>query len=751
MIKAHATLVWCLFILAPVSVSFAASDVWVRATERDGHSRLIFHFDHIPEWKIEPIQPNEIFLRLEPAPDAYRIDDISRRMPGSRVHSIRQDAEGRGLVLSLNCDCALQVSTMADRLLLVDIRDPSPASITATPDAISLSALRPQLVMSHTQGVVPDVSPETQVPTLPLVTRSLENPPWFELPDTPSETPVGETMSRALSRGIARAAAAGLVDADTSPQERAEADPPGANSISTTSDLDDLIRLRTGLDRVFSSQDNPLPQLAPQLSCPPAEDFDLLTWGEDKEPYLQIGKSRQYLMGEFDQLDAAAVLDFVKLNIFLTFDVEAQNALDRMIPDHPQHELLSAIAGVVGSTVPSAQVAGLSECGGSLPLIAFLAASPDDVQSPPRREALLLTYSALPTFLRRHFAAGLAERFSALGDKASVDLVLTAVGRVTPQSDPSVVMASGKGAATGELGDATEAALRDLATSLRPEAGEALLINIEERLIDGGRIPRDLIDTAGILAFEQAAGEMGERFKAVQIKALLSNGSLAEGFDELLRARDQALIAPNEVEELWRYGIANLLERAPDAEFAGLLFEPSIAGGLPMLPDTLRRDLAERLLALGFPTYAQNVWGAPSSENPVFAARMAKAELDLSRAADLTRPVTTRDARAILAEVLSRSGQHDEAYTVLSEFSDDDRLSEEAWRAGNWNAVQDAGAAERVAAAEAMAALDDETASSEPGEDPTLEGSQALVDSSRSLRETIKALLDTTSSEDGES
>jgi hypothetical protein len=130
---------------------------------------------------------------------------------------------------------------------------------------------------------------------------------------------------------------------------------------------------------------------------------------------------------------------------------------------------------------------------------------------------------------------------------------------------------------------------------------------------------------------------------------------------------------------------------------------------------------------------------------------MAKAELDLSRAADLTRPVTTRDARAILAEVLSRSGQHDEAYTVLSEFSDDDRLSEEAWRAGNWNAVQDAGAAERVAAAEAMTALDDETASSELGEDPTLEGSQALVDSSRSLRETIKALLDTTSSEDGES
>jgi hypothetical protein len=297
-----------------------------------------------------------------------------------------------------------------------------------------------------------------------------------------------------------------------------------------------------------------------------------------------------------------------------------------MLPESEARDDLIAVARLVGSHTINERLSGLGECDGTLPLLAFLATPTDRLVAPIRKDAVLLTYLDLPPHLRRHLAEPLAERLGLLGDDASVQVVLGSVERVSKDRDPDVVMASAKGSSTGEIPAETGAALDDLATSLKPEAAEALLINIRDRLERDRRIPQDLIDTAEILSIEQRGGPKGEELKEAQIASLLANGAFVEGFEILSEAEENMWLSEAQVRDSWVVAYESSLKHAGDATFARLLFEPDFDHGLMHLEARSRNAIAERLLDLGFPERGQMIFVETGVDADVLlAARIARA------------------------------------------------------------------------------------------------------------------------------
>ena len=398
---------------------------------------------------------------------------------------------------------------------------------------------------------------------------------------------------------------------------------------------------------------------------------------------------------------------------------------------------------VVGQGAADPGIARLGECGGALPLLAMLATPLKEVRAPFRKDAVLQYFSNLPTHLRRHLVEPLSERFAALGDQNSVRIILDSVGRVSPDDDPNFVMASAKGSTMGKVPQETEVALEDLATSLRPEAAEALLININDRLAREERVPQDLIDTAEILSFEQGGSAEGQLLKAAQIAALFENGKFYSGFAELIEGERKEQITPSQAADAWKSGFRKSLKNASDASFARLLFEPTFSTGLEWVGADQLTEIAERLLTLGFVDRSKAILKkADAVSNDYLAARLAKAEQDLDVAIALATPLRALEAQELLAETLATAGRHAEASAVYAQLENPSRQLEEAWRAGEWDLVAERDETTKRAAARAMADLSSDIDQAlDPQVTPTLASSAGLVGESETLRATIDALL----------
>jgi hypothetical protein len=753
-----------------IFASAAFAEVVVRSGEHPGHSRLVLEFDRLPDWRLES-RPGGYALRFQPPQPAARLDDVFYYIPRDRLADLRVEGDTGDLLLDLACACEVEAVVMRSRALVIDIHDPRPER-RAEAQAGTVAAMTDgpiSLTAGQVEEPAPDLPDPQSAPDLPTVPETRPQAPVLPFTGNlePAEAaPLGSGLTRALARELARAAAQGMVEADSGlwrsgegaeepgedgadvTRETAGTDAAGAEAAHETAGADAApgnIRIRSGFDKGLTPPgDIDLPAVSAELSCPNPALYAVSTWSNGRPPHVQLGALRSRLLGEFDRPDQKTALALARLYVHLTFGTEARSVAEAFLTASPARHALEDLSRLLEYGDAGGALAHYSDCAGDLPLWALLDEDPDAPLRPVNSRAILMAYSGLPPHLRQHLGYRVAARFAARSDYSSAEIVRAALERISGPDEPALVLSTAKTAAVGAESRDTGARLEDLALSLHPEAAEALVLNIDGRLAREERIPLDLVDTAAAISHELEGSDEGARVKSAEIRARLANGDFDVALSELDGVTRRQLLSAEQAGDIWPMAFGRLVGSADDTAFVRHMFRREVATGLPLVGDRTKIALAERLLKLGFPDRAASIVPENATgTDGLFQARVAWARGDAERAITLAERQATSQARRFLAELLARIGRHSEAHAVYAGLEATARGREEAWRAGLWDAVAAGAQADDErsrAAAEMLASLTGEPAPT-PDAPPTIGESRELVEQSAGLRDALAELL----------
>ena len=786
---------WVVIILSLFAAPAAARDIYVRAGEYEGFSRLVIEYSARPDWRIEDIAEG-VALRTDDPGLSYDLSRVFQLQPRDRLIALTPDGAG-GLVLALDCDCWVEVFPVRSAALAIDIHDTT--RTRGVGKRVRVPATVPESLAGSTAGADEAFTPSSALTVLgeeaadpgdsTTVTSFVEGPirllqgtvtetdgaatePQFSLPlpiiepsltreagdslSSPAITlelppnrdnAAAELLTRSLARELARAAAEGLVQ--TPPTNAA-----GGGDAGALPGPNPNIRIETGLDRSLGLVATPERALVAAGPCRPEDDFDAASWGDERPVPVQLAELRTGILGEFDRPDPGAVIRLARLYIHLSFGVEAELLLRTFGEDIPEAAYLSAMARVAENGTLDA-VEGLTEAGAGELIGQIVCTGPGALWAAlalpelPRdqlidTDSILQTFIGLPPHLRRHLGPPLAALFARSGQTEAVETISNAISRVSKPKDPARVLTRARAsAATGGMTRTTEERLRDIAGGAHPNAAEALLVLGDELLTRDSRIPGELVDTAEILSFERAGTADGRKLKALALRARLRNGEFRTAFLGLDRALALNLLPMAEIADLKKTALETLTADADDATFLSRVLDPVGSAFAETVDRKLQLAAAERILALGFAAEAASLAPPdPEATDPAelqYATRLFLARGDPRRAAEFARRSSGEEGQRLLAESLAQASAHGAAARAFADIGADEESLAEAWRARDWARLADTGDGPFSSAADAMIAAGQPI---EPEGRPTLARARDRAATSAELRDTINALFD---------
>ncbi len=548
-------------------------------------------------------------------------------------------------------------------------------------------------------------------------------------------------VARAASQGLAEVAAelpgapAGLPGTAAPPAAVAAASPEADADAAEVA-----FHAETSMDR--DGRENPVMRhmTGDGEDCPPRADFDLMHWGDDRPPMVQLTEARGRLTGEFDRPDLPAVERLARLYLYFGMGAEARQVLASF--NVPDGDLAAERAmGLILDDRPVPKndpLAGFAGCDTEAALWAFLATD-GPAGDAPNVATILRTFAGLPPHLRGQIGPRLSDRLIGANEVDAARIVRDATARGNPAEDRTIAMMDAGIAMGRGQTDKAQAALDGLAEGTDPISSEALVRTIRSRLAAGQPVPAGLADAMTALAFEHRLSDDANELIRLEILARAASGDLSTAF---ARFHDwSAAAGDSAVTDTARSLFGDLVQADSDEAFVGNFFAQR-----PLLarigPDTdLRLALAERMAGLGFTTEVQDLLTGPPGETERGRTALAGAALsafDAAGALRLTEGVATPGAQRIRARALALQGDHAGAAKVLAALGDTEAAANEAWRGGDL-----AGAAASDALAGTIDQLGLGAAPKDPGETPgpSLAGSRALLAGSGQFRAALAGLL----------
>ena len=434
-------------ILAAFAIPAAADRIIVRGGEHGAFTRLVLHFEALPEWSLTPAPEGGGYrLRTRASDAAFDLSEAWTRITRERI--ARLAPSGSDLDIALACDCVAEASEIRPRLLVIDVRED-----TARPSTAPVPSAPPRL--------------------LPLTVDAAHSasPPSFD----PALDGFRAALAAEFGEGIER----GLV----TPVPGFVATPSHSGTIAANAE--DLAPPQFGgttsaqIRLAAPGGANPAGR---EEGCP---DPSLLDLGalSDIPAVEAVTAARTALFGEFDRTDSAAARTLVQAYLRAGLGAEAEAALGVAALSPREAELLGEAARLMdGPPEPAGSTAldQLSHCGGSTSLFAVLARAGRPLPRTLDRGSLVGTVSGLSVALRRHLVPRLAGAFLADGDDGTARLLQASVARAP-------------GAPSREL------ELLSLRLALRDDGSAARGL---VRLAEGAD---DVALAAAVLAFERGA------------------------------------------------------------------------------------------------------------------------------------------------------------------------------------------------------------------------------------------------------
>ena len=111
-------------ILALVLLAWPAwgQTVRVQSGEHDDFTRLALIFPSAPDWQLARTAGGYV-LSVKGAAPAYRLDEVFRRIPRTRLTALSADPATGELRLEVGCACHATAFAFRPEILVIDLRD----------------------------------------------------------------------------------------------------------------------------------------------------------------------------------------------------------------------------------------------------------------------------------------------------------------------------------------------------------------------------------------------------------------------------------------------------------------------------------------------------------------------------------------------------------------------------------------------------------------------------------------------------
>jgi hypothetical protein len=717
-----------------------AQTVVIKSGDHPGFTRLVLELPKAADWQMGRTAEG---YELRIADENLRFDltgafkDIQR----NRLAAIWMDPKSGGLRLGIACACHALPFEFRAGIIVIDLRDGPPPkgssfelALDGT-DAVQLVARpsqRPQArPRKFAAATLPPDGPQPSydwlVSDAPDIREKQPLHPALPAAVTLKTADIGP-LKDALLQQLSWGAAQGIVQMTMPSLASRNAASPRPIGPRAAIHLGEV----PGFD-VATSREPAHVLIKDGAACIADKTLDVTGWGDDQPAPIQLANSRANLIGEFDRPNPKDVITAVKILIYLGFGAEARQMLAQMQVDDPDSGLWQSMAGLVdGGHDPEGPFMGMQTCDTAAALWATLALPKLTVGSPPRTDAVLRAFSALPAHLRRNLGPDLAAKFLAIDDVATARSISHSVQRGISETDTDAdvaVMDAQIDIASGDPSAAT-AQLAPVLAQAGPNAAATIIALVDARVAAGDAIDLETSVALAALIREQAGSDLEPALRRAQILALGSAGD----FDQAFALLPEMASAEH---DLWQIlarsgsgtAILNHAVMAPDAS-------------LPAISAADRSQIAVQLSALGLPDAAL-VWIGAQTGNSSDADRLLAAKTYLSRGepdAGLAWIEGLNDSAALelRAEALWRLGKPAEAAEAWANAGNTDaELRARSW-AQNWDALSKSEASSWQAAAGLLTAAPGQDIVNAPG--PLALGTALVADSS-SARAILTALL----------
>lgn len=684
-----------------------AESVRIRSGEHDGFSRLVLEIGSPVDWTLRRVG-NVYNLRIDRPGIHFDTSRVFSLIPRMRITALEMPDES---VLSVRVAGTVHADafTLEGGAIVLDIRSgPAPA------DSVFERPPDPEFANAISAGAaLPGFRARSRVdPSLPVYWRDsavdpVENsserrveviPPAIALEFPDPRLAEAETE---LLQQLGRAAAQGLITIDAAPrQPRRDAVLGGTDDAASPASQ----ALASAQDHLAITSQTVVDRDSPNVDrvglgdnghdCLPNEIFDLSAWLDGSPPGDQIAALRRQLVGEFDRPSPETVVLLVRLYIALGFGAESVALMDAMGPLPTGTDELRYIAAVIdGRGVdPGSAILTMTGCNTSAALWAVLGG--DGLGKPETANfgAIQRSFSALPLALRQHLGPLLVERMIGLGVPDVAHTIREAIARAPGEHGGSINMIDARiDLARGRAADVKQG-LAPIISGNGEQALEAMLLSIDARLALGEAVEQVMIDNIAAMAFEHRNSIHGPAAARAHVLAAGSAGRFGEAFTALGAWPEVGSgdLSDHTTRDLFR----QLVALRDDATFLEVFFARQRAADVRRLDWTLRADLAQRLLNLGFSVEARRVAGpgaATFDRGRVLLARAALLDRDGPAALAHIGELSGDAADTIRGEAFRLLGDHKSAQASFISAGEMESAVSEAWRGGDWEMVAQAG------------------------------------------------------------
>jgi hypothetical protein len=414
-----------------------AQPVVVTSGEHEDFSRLVFNFSKPSNWRLQREENGYLFI-AQAVGASFDISQVYRRLSKNRVINVLQRRNPNGVFLELDCECYAAPFEFRPGMIVVDIKDgaaPPNSNFEMSGENIRQEPLKDR--GTSPRQVSAGGSQKDNLSTLALSeaissASRLSVVDKFNIPNR-IEGPL-DSIKEDLLWQVGRGAAAGLVDIvkildapvlqikdrGVTNNFRISAEP-GVNADSDTRISDTM----TGEGRL----------------CFTNEQLDIAHWFNESNSGTYQVKNPIDLVGEFDQPNLENVEKAIKFYLGFGFGAEARMLLKAFPVNNTNSKIWEAMSYILDlEYVDSKVFEGMETCDTAAAMWAILEKEPPLLPAQFATPAILRTFSALPSHLRRHLGPSLASRFISQNDYPTARAVRDATLRAPGQLESSLEM-----------------------------------------------------------------------------------------------------------------------------------------------------------------------------------------------------------------------------------------------------------------------------------------------------------------------
>ncbi|MDZ4311942.1 MAG: hypothetical protein U1A24_15460 [Cypionkella sp.] len=669
---------------------------------------------------------NGYALRIANDSPSYDLTVAFKVIGKSRLAGISVDPDSGVLNLAIACACYAIPFEFRPGIVVIDLRDGKPPKGSSFEKPLAQAPVRPE---ANTEPVHGDSMTARYDWTLQVLAQLrtgqrevTKTPPLVPLPNSdPALQPLRDSLLHQLSRGAAQ----GMVDmAKLRPSQTVKPKLAGEAIPSVRIGLGELpgVLISNGLPRPHSVGEQ-------GQTCIGSDRLDVANWGDESPIIVQIAKSREGLIAEFDKPDPVVLQRAIQFNIFIGFGAEAKQLMRAFPVDVPDKWLWQSMARLVDARPdPSSAFVGQESCDSAAALWAILAQPKLDISQHANTNAAFLAFSALPIGLRRDLGPVLADRFMAIGSDDAAARVRDAILRAPGGAGPNAALLTAKIELHQGDAAAAEAMLQQIVTDPGPATAAALVALVEARIAQDIPIAPDMVVALESVVKEQT----GSAAAPAAIRALLLAKAASGDMDGAFALLSDA---PDVEPQLWR--VLSLMG-TDDAILAHAITESSAPR--PHLTPGSAENLAERLARLGMADSALQWLRDESQVDPILLAKIQLQRRDGRGALRALTGQDSPDALRLRAQAMQQLGDEAAAAHIYAQSGDTEAEQRSLGIAENWEEISIRGTDPWKHLASELTPAPNLDATSAVGTGP-LAVAKRLVDRSAATRSAVDGLL----------